>query len=280
MFEIENGCLWIWEQQTDYLLEWFEDALPELVQQDDIIFEYNQYNQSRSKKSCTVFSAMGAISDLFNYKVGIDEAKKVDDMSYTRGRIKDSGRRVQSGVKLWADYRNENHSDLGQVAYYKIDLTDDDLVQKVLDKWYTIMTSFQWNMAYIKDYQADSILNWTDFGAWTFGHAINVRKIKGKRSCKDTAYWTDHNIYELQHTLREIKCYSTNGYIYTKVGEDALSEIKRLNELKCLVVKVIESNSSIRHLVNDTTYKNSLHNMNNENRKKLQDIETELRKYA
>jgi hypothetical protein len=30
-----------------------------------------------------LFSAMGAISDLFNYEVPLSEAKEVDDRSYT-----------------------------------------------------------------------------------------------------------------------------------------------------------------------------------------------------
>jgi len=54
------------------------------VQQDDIIFAYNQYNQARSKKSCTIFSAIGAISDLYNYEFSLDEIKKIDELSYTR----------------------------------------------------------------------------------------------------------------------------------------------------------------------------------------------------
>ena len=85
MTELENGCLGDGVQVTDYLLaEGFEDNLPKLVQQDDVIYEYNQYNQTRSKKSCTIFSAIGAISDLFNYKFPLDEIKKIDEISYTR----------------------------------------------------------------------------------------------------------------------------------------------------------------------------------------------------
>jgi hypothetical protein len=53
-----NGCLGDGIQTTDYLLEGFDDALPDLIQQDNIIYEYNQYKQSWSKKSCTIFSAM------------------------------------------------------------------------------------------------------------------------------------------------------------------------------------------------------------------------------
>ena len=141
------------------------------------------------------------------------------------------------------------------------------------------MTSFQGNFSYIKDYQADLVLNGTKFGTSTFGHAINVRKINGKRCCKDSAKGTEHNVYELEHTLEEIGCYSSNAYIYTKVLEDKLEDVKRLNEMKTLVARMIEDNSSMWHLTNSTEYKTELHKMNEANRKKLSDIETQLARY-
>ena len=63
------------------------------------------------------------------------------------------------------------------MAYYRVDTTNEELIKSILDKSYTLMTSFQGNFNYIKDYQADLILNGTDFGASTFGHAINVRNM-------------------------------------------------------------------------------------------------------
>ena len=67
--------------------------------------------------------------------------------------------------------------------------------------------------------------------------------------------------------------------MYVSVKQDSLEEIKRLEALKTKVMQAIELNSSIRHLVNDTTYKNKLHEMNTANRKKLEDCERELKKY-
>ena len=276
----ENGCLGTWVQPTDYLIEWFEDNLPTLYQQDEIIYEYNQFNQKWSTKSCTIFSAVWAISDLFNYQFSLDEIKEIDDKSYSLGRIKDHWWWVQSAVKLVADWWNEKHSDLGKVAYYMVDLTNDDLVADILAKGYTLMTNYQGNATYNKDYKADLILNGTEFGNSTYGHAVNVRNIKGKRSVKDSSYGTSYNIYELEHLLREIKCYSSNWYIYTKVSEDALEEIKRLNELKTKIVQVIELNSSLWHLVNDGNYQIKLHEMNEANRKKLKTVEELLKKYT
>lgn len=169
MEELENGCLGIGGQPTDYLIcDGFEDALPTLYQQDNVIFEYNQSKQEWSKKSCTIFSAIGAISDLFNYQFTLDEIKEIDDISYTRGRFKNQGRRVQSAVKLVADRRNEHHSDLGKVAYYKIDTTNNELVDKILEKGYNIMTNLNGNTKYTLDYLQDAIVNDTDFGSATY----------------------------------------------------------------------------------------------------------------
>ena len=279
MPEIENGCLGTGEQNTDYLLcNWFEDALPDLIQQDNIIYEYNQYKQQWSKKSCTVFSAIGAVSDLFNYQFSLDEIKEIDEISYTKGRFRDSWWWVQSAVKLVADWWNEHKQN--KVAYYRVDVTDEDLIKEILSKGYTLMTSFNGNYNYIKDYDSDWILNGTSFWAATFWHAINVRSVSGKRSCKDSAAGTEHNIYELEHTLKEIKCYSSNAYIYTKVWENKLAEVKRLNEFRTLLLAVTDANSTMRHKTNDENYKNKLHEMNELNRVKLKHIDEQLAKYS
>lgn len=277
----ENGALGVGEQVTDYLLaEGFEDNLPKLVKQDDVIYEYNQYKQQWSKKSCTIFSAIGAVSDLFNYKFSIDEIKTIDNMSYARGRMKDSGWYTQSAVKLVADYWNEHHKDLWEVAYYRIEKSNNDVIKNILEKGYTMMTTFSWNYNYIKDYDADWVLNWTSFWTPTFWHAINVRRVNGKRCCKDSAAGSEHNVYELEHTLKEITCYYENAYIYTKVKEDKLEDVKRLNEFRTLLLATIEANSKLRHLTNDENYKNKLHEMNNLNREKLKHIDAELARYS
>lgn len=284
--EFENWCLGSWALDTDFLCEWFEDNLPTLYQQDNIIFEYNQQKQDRSTKSCTIFSAVWAISDLFNYEFSLDEIKEIDDLSYTWGRFKDSWWWVQSAVKLVADRWNEHHKDLWKVAYYRIDVTDDNIVAKVIDKWYTIMTNINWNWKYQMDYLYDAVVNDTQFGKATYWHALNVRSVDWKRSVKDSYKWRkcndgkkDCNIYELEHQIREISVFGTNWYIYTKVKEDALEEVKRLNEFRTNLVKAIELNSAMRHQTNDTNYKSILHYVNDKNRKKLSDCDEQLAKY-
>lgn len=281
MEEIENGCLWIWETDTDYLLcEWDIEWLPTLYEQDDEIYEYNQRNQTWSRKSCTIFSAVGAVSDLFNYKFSLDEIKEIDEMSYQRGRVKWSGWRVKEAIDLVRDWWNNNKKltdKYGKVAYYRVEIPNSETLEKITNKWYWVCTWYYGNAKWNSDYQADWVLNGTEFWVTTYWHAINLRKWW---TIKDNYYWDKYNIYKLGHKPSEIKWFHAFGYLYTKVREDALDEIKRLNELKTKVVQVAELNSQIWHLVNDTTYKNKLHEMNTANRKKLSDIESQLNKYS
>ena len=80
-----NGCLWLGAENSDFLLTWWEvDNLPELTQKDDKIFEYNQ----SWTPHCTLYSAFGAVSDLFNYEFTQKEIDEMVEESYKRGRIK------------------------------------------------------------------------------------------------------------------------------------------------------------------------------------------------
>jgi hypothetical protein len=49
--------------------------------------------------------------------------------------------------------------------------------------------------------------------------------------------------------------------------------------MKSKLVQVIDLNSQLWHLANDGAYRTKLHEMNEKNRKKLEDIDNELKKY-
>lgn len=280
MEELENGCLGIWEQLTDYLLcEWDIDTLPELPIKDKKRYEYNQNKWEWSRKSCTIFAAAWALSDLKNYEFSEEELKSMDDLSYERGRIKWEGWYVQSAVKCVADRWNESElsKKYWKVAYYRISKYEDNTIQWALDKLYTLDTNFNGNSNYNKDYKDNWILNGTEFWAATYGHSVGIIWENGERSVKDNYYWRQYNIYGLEHKISEIKCYGSYLYIYVDV--DNLKEVKRLNEMKVLTLRMIEDNSTMRHLTNDENYRVKLHNMNERHRAKLKDIEEQLAKY-
>lgn len=278
-------CLGLWEEETDYILcDGDIDILPKLYKQDEIRFEYNQANQSRSQVSCTIFSAMWMVADLMNYDVSLDEMKEVDEISYSLWRIRWRWRYVKSAVDLVRKWRNEKHADLWTIAYYRISKYSDK-IDEILEKWYTINWNFCPTSSYSADYRKDAVLDWCDFWTNTNWHAIDIIRNEWHRSTKDSYKWRktydwkkDCNRYELKHKLAELTNYWNRFYVFTKVAEDNLEEIKRLNELKSLVLIAIETNSKMRHLVNDEWFRNKLHSMNDANRSKLEDINIQLKR--
>lgn len=279
--DIPNGCYGLWEKQTDYILtEWIADWLPTLYPQDEIIYEYNQWNQTRSQKSCTLFSPIWAISDLFNVEIPLNVIKKWDEDSYNNRRAKDSWWLVSSWVdhicKEWND--SEYGKKYGKVAYYKIDLKDNELVKKILEKRYTICWGYQWNWKYNSDYKADWVLNGTEFGASTYGHAIGIIwSTKYPARIKDNYKGRKYNIYEVSNWFDKLDCFYTSGYVITKVKDDAEEEIKRLNEIKAKLLVWIPNNSELWHLTNSKEYQEKLHDMNNTFRERLDYIDKRLK---
>lgn len=284
-------CVWIWETNTDYVLcDWDSEYLPTLYQQDDTRFEYNQGNQWWSRVSCTIFAAVWMVSDLMNYEFSLDEIKVIDNLSYNNPKYHPRKKWewwwVKDAVDLVCKYWNEKHWDLGKIAYYRVNKYS-DIVDKILQKWYTMETNFCPTVEYAKDYYvSDAVLDWYDFWTKTNGHAVWViwdwhRAIKDNYKGRMTSDWTHYaNIYELKHPLAKITNYWAYLYVYTKVAEDNMEEIKRLNEFKSKVLLAIETNSALWHLTNDEWYRNKLHSMNEANRSKLEDIQIQLNRLA
>ena len=281
MEENEIWCLWLWEQPTDYqLCNGDSDLLPPLVKKDEIRYEYNQWAKDWSRVSCTIFAAMWMLSDLINYEFSEAELKEVDELSYGRWRIRGQWWYVQSAVKLVADRYNE--SDLskkyGKIAYYRISKFDDDILEWVINKLYTIDWNHWLNAEYTKD-KKDWMIDGTDFWTQTSWHSVDIICKAGQRSVKNSYKWAKYNIYGLKNKLSAITNFWTYFYVYTIVGEN-LEEVKRLNEFKSALLVAIEQNSKLRHLTNDKNYQSILHYTNEKNRKKVEDIDNELKKYV
>lgn len=276
-----NGCLWLWAESTDFLLSWWEvDNLPELTQQDTKIFEYNQ----SWTPHCTLYSAFGAVSDLFNYEFTQKEIDEMVEESYNRGRIKWKWWYIKSAVNLVADYWNEHHSDLWKVVYYRVSLYDTELVDKILEKNYTLCSWYRGNQKYNTD-RNDGILNWTTFWTSTYGHAVSWIGRKGKRYIKDNykgrkSWKLPTNVYQVEHTPSELvsgNTYYADAYLFVKVDNEA--EVRRLETLKTECLNCIKELQTIYHLVNDTNFQWILHYTADKLRAKIADAERELSKY-
>ena len=279
MPEEEIWCLWLGEQSTDYVLcNGDGDLLPTLYKKDEVRFTYNQYKNKWSMVSCTIFAAIWMLSDLINYEFSLEQIKEVDELSYTKWRIRWQWWYVQSAVKLVAD--RYNNSELSKkywkVAYYRIQKSNDDVIEDVIDKLYTI----DWNMCPTASYnqdKADWMIDGTDFGKNTNWHSLCVIKKEGQRSVKDSG---SKPYYWLKNKLSQISNFGNYFYVYTLVKEDNLEEIKRLNEMKAECNLCIESLWRIRHMTNDSNFQWVLHYTAEKLRKKLEDINNELKKYV
>lgn len=277
------GCLWLGEQNTDYVLcdgDW--SLLPTLYKKDEIRFEYNQAKNKWSEKSCTIFSAVWAASDLTNYKFSDKEIKEIDELSYERGRIRWEGWYVQSAFKLVADWWNANEAlvkKYWKLAYYRISKYDDNIIEDVISKLYTVWGNYHPTSEYNQD-RADWMLDGTVFGTQTNWHAIDIISKEGQRSVKDSYYWRLYNIYGLKNKLSQITNYWQYFYLYTLVKEDNLEEIKRLNEIKSECNLLIEHLWTLWHLVNDTNFQSILHYTAEKLRKKISDANEQLAKYV
>lgn len=267
-------CIWLWEQNTDYVLcNWDSDLLPPLVKKDEIRFSYNQYKNKRSYVSCTIFAAVWMLSDLMNYEFSYDEIKEIDELSYERWRIRGQGWYVQSAVKLVADRWNEKMD--RKVAYYRLSKFDNEIIEDVIGKLYTI----DWNCCPTKERGEDKkdwMIDGTDFWTNTNWHSVGVVSLNWQRSVKDS--WS-MPYYWLKNKLSAITNFWPYLYVYVPVN-DNLEEVKRLNEFKSNLLLAIETNSKMWHQTNDTNYQSVLHYMNEKNRKKVEDIDKELKKYT
>jgi len=267
-------CLGDWAENTDYVLcNWDSDLLPPLVKKDEIRFSYNQYKNKRSYVSCTIFAAVWMLSDLMNYEFSYDEIKEIDELSYNRWRIRGQGWWVQSAVKLVADRWNEKMD--RKVAYYRISKYDNEIIEDVIGKLYTI----DWNCCPTKERGEDKkdwMIDGTDFGTQTNWHSVGVVSLNWQRSVKDS--WS-MPYYWLKNKLSAISNFWANFYVYVPVG-DNLEEIKRLNELKTECLNCITSLWNIRHMTNDKNFQWVLHYTADKLRAKVKDCDDELKKYT
>ena len=267
-------CLWDWAENTDYVLcNGDSDLLPPLVKKDEIRFSYNQYKNKRSYVSCTIFAAVGMISDLFNYEFSYDEIKEIDELSYERGRVRWQWWFLQTAVKLVADRWNEKMD--RKVAYYRISKNSDELIEYAINNLYTI----DWIMCPTKEWNEDRrdwMIDGTDFWTSTNWHSLDIVCKEWQRTVKDSGstpyYW-------LKNKLSAMSNFWPSFYVYVPVN-DNLERVKKLNEMKAKIVKWMEINSELWHLSWSEEHKNKLHDMNNFYRDWLSYIDGELKSLA
>lgn len=289
-YEEDGGCLWLGYEETDFLM-WEEEAewLPELPAKTiNQRFEYNQGAQEWSKKSCTIFSPMWQISDLIWREWSLAELKAADELSYTMWRIRWNGWYIKSWVDCAVKYYN-SREDLvkkyWKLMYKYVPKWETANIETLIWKNYWRCSWFDGNVKWQNDYYYDAILDWTDFGARTYWHAISLIKRNNKRTVKDNykgrtwSKWIYTNYYEVKHTPAEIKNRQTGWYVIYFVKDEFYEEIKRCETIKVKCNEIIPLLWELYNLVNDKTFQNDLHTTADKLRKKISDAEEQLKNY-
>lgn len=282
MNENINGCLWDGHTDQDRLLTWeMIENLPELEILDQKIFEYDQ----SWTPHCTIYSALGACSDLLNIEITQEQIDEAVEESYNRWRTPWEWRLVKEAVSLSCDMIYKRFKI--KLVYYRIPNRNDAEIKTVIEKNYSLCTWFNGNAKYQKDRRDNWRIDSDNFWTSTYGHAVCLIWREWKKFVKDNYKWRRENwyytnIYEVVPEISKLKqngCWQNFSYLIVKVKDEKEEDIKRLNKMKNLIDRMIEDNSTMRENTNDENYKTMLHAMNEANRIKKRDIERELSKY-
>lgn len=283
-----DWVLWDGHEDTDFQLTYEEiEWLPPLFLQDDVRYDYNQWKQTWSKKSCTIFSAIWAISDLWNYKFPISEIKEYDDLSYTLGRkdwywwyTKDA---IDMACKKWT----KDHPDM-PVVYYYVPSYDDAKVNKIIEKNYDFNISFNYTKDYVLDLAEDMCIDRAERNTHTLvSHAVCQIYKDWCKMVKDNYAGTKDQYYRINVSNKDLQVAGILHvwwYVIVKVAENNYAELKRMEKVKVACLNALEMNSALRHATNDETLKKKLHDTNewirNNNLKYIEKKTQELRQYT
>ncbi len=294
--ELQGGCLWDWHTDKDRLLTGeMVDNLPELEKQDQIIFEYDQ----SWTVDCTIYSALGACSDLLNIEITENQIDEAVEESFNRWRTPWEWRLVKDAVDLACDMIYKRF--WIKLVYYRIPNRNDAEIKTVIEKNYSLCTWFNGNAKYQKDRRDNWRIDSDNFWTSTYWHAVCLIWREWKKFVKDNykgrrenGYYT--NIYEVAPEISALKrnwCRQNFSYLIVKVKDEKEEDIKRLNKMKNLIDKIdehsdilIPTNSEMWENTNDKEYQEQLHIVNEAlrklkdmNEKKRKDIERELSRY-
>lgn len=266
LWVLVDWCDWDWHEDTDFQLTDSEiEWLPTLFMQDDTRFDYNQGKQTWSKKSCTIFAAIWAISDLRNYYFPLSEIKEYDELSYTEWRIEWKGWQTKKAIDLACRKWNKDHPDM-PVVYYAIDNVNDDKVNRILAKNYDYNISFNYTKEYVLDLADNMEIDKAEKNTKTLvWHAVCQIQKNWAKYVKDNYAWSKDQYYKVNVSNKDL-CNAGIlhywWYVILKVAECNLWELKRMEKVKVACLNALENNSALRHATNDQNLKNKLHEVN------------------
>jgi hypothetical protein len=191
-----------------------------------------QYNQNEVHYfSCTIFAAVGAVSDLTGYRFTKTQLTKMVQEARQFGFSED-GWYVNAAVDFVRNWWKQNQSP--NFTSYLIEMDSSNLLN-VLAKGYSVVTGFRHTPLYQSDIDTDGVLDTTNLGEFTGGgHAIRMAKDNQDptviRAVVDNYINVNpHNIYRIKatdlKTLVQKGVFFSDGYIFANTVPTMFKDI-------------------------------------------------------
>lgn len=138
---------------------------------------YSQYEIQ--KNSCTLHASMTAYSGLTGYRFTLEERKEIYQEALNQGFDPSVGWYINKAVHLIKKYV-DTRNDLQSVEYRKFTVGSPEF-NKALRLGYMPILGYRGNREFNKDRNDDKILQKTEFGTSSYGHALTGRYDVGSR---------------------------------------------------------------------------------------------------
>ena len=250
---IKDGILWV-DSDDDYLVG--SITIPNMELQDILIYEYNQWKSN----DCTLYSALGCLWDLFNYKFTSEEIKEINDLSYKMGRVRGKGRWTFKWFKCVRNRWNNKYPDK-TVKYFKMNIDSEDFL-KAISFGYSIGCTYKWNSKYNNDFKDDGIVQWKKFWLSTYWHATRVKKRKHNEDHHikviDSYAWRKYNIYEIPNLLKLVDTGVFSSLAYMFIPDERIAKTGRQLKLEVKLEATKISNSELRQQLDKCKVNNEI----------------------
>ncbi len=266
-----NWVLWVGSDSRDFIagaengnaLEHLVEKLP-IMNNKAII--YNQ-DYGIFDSACTIVSSYTLICSYFNHQPSEKEMTELVNYCTTKGYVIGEGWRTRLGVKYASKFWNARNPDK-KVVYFATEY-DEPTTKKALAKGYWLVRTFRGCREYVRDRNADGIVDSKHFRKKDWGHCI--KELSGV--LEDNYPNRKYNSYTLRYPLDLIEdkvFYSWNYLILPELQEDQEEMSTKLKMMLQVLGKINQKihthlgieNPSCReelqqalHLVNDTMRK-------------------------
>lgn len=258
--ETKYWCLWVWEQNSDWLIGNYPtllDKIDKVEKKDNVYVEHNQDAYWFGSDMCTLTWPLICLDSYINEKRKRSDVEDLRDYATKYWNPK-----YQVGVGNWTQNWantvvsrwNKNYPS-NRFAYFAVDAISKEMA-KAREKNLWVSLTYRWNAKYNIDVMMDWKLDWVDFGDPTYWHTHWYFFEKTNIIWVNSYYkQRKHNIYKIPiwnlKKLVENNVYYQRWYIYI-----AEKELKKHLWLTIEEIAVLEKSKQYAKKIHTITHWN------------------------